>query len=209
MYKVYVNGVPFYIGTPDSTGDLGLILDKNAYNAPYLGKRKQIKQFLDLINKNKNVSAVVLYADNAEALWADFQSCFKILEAAGGYVLNSDQQLLVFLRRGSWDMPKGKIDKGETPEQAAVREVNEETGLQHIELGAFLTETWHTYTQKEERILKRTYWYAMRTPDTQVVPQTEEDIERIEWVNPQEWVATQPVVYRSILDVVEKGMKAL
>ena len=209
MYKVYVNGVPFYIGTPDSTGDLGLILDKNAYNAPYLGKRKQIKQFLDLINKNKNVSAVVLYADNAEALWADFQSCFKILEAAGGYVLNSDQQLLVFLRRGSWDMPKGKIDKGETPEQAAVREVNEETGLQHIELGPFLTETWHTYTQKEERILKRTYWYAMRTPDTQVVPQTEEDIERIEWVNPQEWVATQPVVYRSILDVVEKGMKAL
>lgn len=206
MYKVYVNGVPFYMGTPDSTGDLGLIMDKNAYNAPYLGKRKQIKQYLDMLDKKPNVTAVVLYADNPEALWADFKSCFTILEAAGGYVLNANQQLLVFYRRGSWDMPKGKIDPGESPEEAAVREVNEETGLQHLELGAHLMDSWHTYTQKGERILKKTWWYAMRTADTKVVPQTEEDIERIEWVDPKVWVASSPSVYRSILDVIECGM---
>jgi 8-oxo-dGTP pyrophosphatase MutT (NUDIX family) len=206
MYKVYVNGVPFYMGTPDSTGDLGLIMDKNAYNAPYLGKRKQIKQYLDMLDKKPNVSAVVLYADNPEALWADFQSCFTILEAAGGYVLNTEQQLLVFYRRGSWDMPKGKIDPGESPEEAAIREVNEETGLQHLELGVHLMDSWHTYTQKGERILKKTWWYAMRTTDTNVVPQTEEDIERIEWVDPKVWVAAKPSVYRSILDVIECGM---
>ncbi len=205
MYKVYVNGVPFYLGTPDSTGDLGLLPDKNTYNAPYLGKRKQIKQYLDLLDKNKQVTAVLLYADDAEALWADFQSCFKVIEAAGGYVTNAQQQLLVFFRRGAWDMPKGKIDKGETPEAAAVREVQEETGLIHVELGRHLTDTWHTYPEKGERILKKTYWYAMQTSDTKVVPQTEEDIERIEWVDAKTWVATKPKVYRSILDVVELG----
>jgi 8-oxo-dGTP pyrophosphatase MutT (NUDIX family) len=206
MYKVYVNGTPFFMGTPDSTGELGLLHDKNVYNAPYLGKRKQIKQYLDLLDKNTQVSAVVLYADNAEALWADFQSCFKIQEAAGGYVLNAEQKLLVFLRRGSWDMPKGKIDSGETPEEAAVREVNEETGLKNIELGKFLDLTWHTFSLKGDRILKKTWWYAMQTSDTKVVPQTEEDIERIEWVNPAAWVASGPKVYRSILDVIELGM---
>ena len=159
-----------------------------------------------MLDKKPNVTAVVLYADNPEALWTDFKSCFTILEAAGGYVLNANQQLLVFYRRGSWDMPKGKIDPGESPEEAAVREVNEETGLQHLELGAHLMDSWHTYTQKGERILKKTWWYAMRTADTKVVPQTEEDIERIEWVDPKVWVASNPSVYRSILDVIECGM---
>lgn len=153
------------------------------------------------------MAAVVLYADDATALWNDFQACFKILEAAGGYVTNAQHELLVFLRRGSWDMPKGKIDPGESPEQAAVREVNEETGLQHLELGNLLTHTWHTYKQKDERILKKTWWYAMQTSDTKVIPQTEEDIERIEWVKPQEWVASKPKVYQSVLDVIELGIK--
>jgi 8-oxo-dGTP pyrophosphatase MutT (NUDIX family) len=206
MYKVYVNGVPFFMGTPDSTGDLGLLADKTAYNAPYLGKKKQIKQYLDLLDKNPQVSSVTLYADDAATLWADFQACFKILEAAGGMVFNPQGQLLVFYRRGSWDMPKGKIDPGETPEQAAIREVQEETGLQQLTLGRLIHESWHTYTQKGERILKRTYWYHMETTDTQVVPQTEEDIERIEWVAPKAWLDSKPHVYRSISEVIELGL---
>ncbi|MBP6811205.1 MAG: NUDIX domain-containing protein, partial [Saprospiraceae bacterium] len=134
-------------------------------------------QYLDLLDKNKNIRAVVLYHPDLEVLWADFQACFKVLEAAGGYVLNGQGELLVFYRRGSWDLPKGKIDKGETPEQAAVREVQEETGLLNIDLGSFLAHTYHTYEEKGKRILKKTWWYRMQTTDTQLVPQTEEDIE--------------------------------
>lgn len=208
MYKVYVNGKPFFMGTPDTTGELGFLPSKNIHNAPYMGKKKQIKQFLDLLNKNQAIEAVILYADNAEKIWADFQACFTILEAAGGYVTNPAQELLVFYRRDSWDMPKGKIDPGETPEQAAVREVMEETGLKNIELGPFLLHTWHTYTQKGERILKKTWWYTMQTTDTQVTPQTEEDIERIEWVKPAEWLASNPLVYKSIKEVMVAGMQA-
>ena len=203
MYKVYVNGKPVFMGTPDSVGELGFLPARDIHQAPYLGKRKQLKQYLDLLDKNQAVTAVALYADNEESLWADFRSCFQVIEAAGGYVTNPKDELLVFYRRGSWDMPKGKIDPGETPEAAAVREVQEETGLKNIESGDFIMHTWHTYREKGERILKKTWWYKMSTPEFEVVPQTEEDIELIEWVNPQEWLATKPEMYGSIRDVIQ------
>lgn len=204
-YKIYVNGRPVFLGTPESIGDLGLMPNKDVFVAPYLGKRKTIKQYLDLLDKNRAVQLVALYADDAERLWADFQSCFRLLEAAGGAVRNPAGELLVFFRRGSWDLPKGKIDPGETPEQAAVREVQEETGLPQPTLGDFIGHTWHTYEQKGERILKKTWWYHMETTDTRVVPQTEEDIEEIRWVEPAAWLASGPVVYGSIRDVIEKA----
>ncbi len=203
MYKVYVNGVPVFLGTPESVGELGLLPAKDVFTAPYIGKKKQIRQYLDLLDKNKNVRAVALYGEKAEALWADFCACFTQLEAAGGYVTDPRGRLLVFYRRNNWDMPKGKIDPGETPEQAALREVQEETGLKNLTLDSFLAHTWHTYTQKGERILKRTWWYRMRTADTDATPQTEEDIEEIQWVDPTTWLATKPVVYASIREVIQ------
>lgn len=205
MYKVYVNDVPVFLGTPESVGELGLIPAKDVFTAPYTGKKKQIRQYVDLLDKSKNVRIVALYADKAEVLWADFCACFTRLEAAGGYVTNQAGQLLIFYRRGSWDMPKGKIDPGETPEQAALREVREETGLQQLDLGPFLAHTWHTYTQKGARILKCTWWYRMTTTDTQVKPQTEEDIEEIQWVDPKAWIAGKPTVYASIRELIELG----
>jgi len=206
MYKVYINDVPVFLGTPESVGELGLLPTKDVFTAPYIGKKKQIRQYLDLLDKNKNVRAVALYGETAEQLWADFCACFTQLEAAGGYVTNAEGRLLVFYRRNSWDMPKGKIDPGETPEQAALREVQEETGLQNVAMGPFLAHTWHTYTQKGERILKRTWWYRMTTTDTKVIPQTEEDIEEIQWVEPNAWLETKPVLYKSIREVIELAL---
>lgn len=203
MYKVYINGVPVFLGTPESVGEMGLLPAKDILAAPYVGKKKQIRQYLDFLDKNKNMRAVALYAEKTETLWADFCSCFTRIDAAGGYVLDPRGQLLVFFRRGHWDLPKGKIDAGETPEQAAVREVQEETGLQQLDLGALIAHTWHTYEQKGDRILKCTWWYRMQTADTAVTPQTEEDIEEIRWVEPLGWLAGNPVVYPSIRDVIQ------
>ena len=181
--------------------------DKIHLFAPYIGKKKMIVQYLDKLDKNRDIKAVVLYDFDLSRLWNDFQSCFKWIEAAGAYVLNAEKKLLVFYRRGMWDMPKGKIDPGETPEQAALREVEEETGLQQLSLGPLLLNTYHTYTQKEERYLKKTWWYRMETTQTNVTPQTEEDIERIEWVEPEAWLQSGVEVYGSIRDVIEKGLK--
>jgi 8-oxo-dGTP pyrophosphatase MutT (NUDIX family) len=206
MYKIYVNDRPVFLLSPAQWAETGLVAGKNTYRTPYLGKPKQIRQYLDLLDKNKNVAWVALESEDPEALWRDFQSCFDVLEAAGGYVLNKQDQLLVFFRRGSWDLPKGKIDPGESPEQAAVREVMEETGLLNVQLGPHLADTWHTYSLKGRRILKKTWWFRMHTTDTHLIPQTEEDIEQIQWVEPEAWLAADPVVYKSIRAVIEAGV---
>lgn len=206
-YKIYINGVPLFLITPALARSGGVVATKTVFTGHYTGKKKQIKQFLDLLDKNRNVEAVYLLSEDVEALWRDFQSCFRLIEAAGGYVLNPEGHLLVFFRRGSWDMPKGKIDPGETPEQAALREVQEETGVRHLALGDFLTHTWHTYFLKGERILKKTWWYRMQTTDYELVPQTEEDIVEIRWVAPADWIAHEPAVYGSIRDVIEMAVQ--
>ncbi len=205
-YKIYHNGTPVFLTTPEGAQVLGLQADKITHVALYVGKKKVLRQYLDLIDKNRNLKAVVLYHPNIDLLWTDFQACFKVLEAAGGFVQNTQDKLLVFYRRASWDLPKGKIDPGETPEQAAVREVQEETGLVHVSLGAFLTYTYHTYELKGQRILKKTWWYRMRTADTQLIPQTEEDIEEIQWVEPRTWLESGVVVYPNIREVIEQGL---
>lgn len=206
-YKIYHNGTPVFLSTPEGAQALGFQADKVTHVALYVGKKKVIKQYLDLLDKNENIRAVVLYHPDLEMLWADFQACFKVLEAAGGYVQNTRDELLVFFRRGSWDLPKGKIDPGETPEQAAVREVQEETGLVNVALGPFLTHTYHTYELKGERILKKTWWYRMRTTDMQLIPQTEEDIVEIAWVEPKSWLASGLEVYPNIREVIEQGIQ--
>lgn len=206
-YKIYHNDTPVFLTTPSGAKESGLQADKTTYVAPYSGRKKMLKQYLDLLDKNKSVRAVMIHHHDLDALWADFQACFKVLEAAGGFVRNAENKLLVFFRRGSWDLPKGKIDRGETPEQAAVREVQEETGLVNLKLGAWLTHTYHTYELKGARILKKTWWYRMETADTQLVPQTEEDIEEICWVEPETWLAGGPVVYPNIREVIELGME--
>ena len=206
MYKIYHNDIPVFLTTPAEAAQTGLQAGKSVYVAAYTGKKKMLRQYLDLLDKNPKMEAVLIHAADLEGLWADFQGCFKVLEAAGGYVLNEAGELLVFFRRDSWDMPKGKIDPGETPEQAALREVQEETGVVHLRLGSFLAHTYHTYEMKGQRILKKTWWYHMTTPDTLLVPQTEEDIEEIRWAEPKAWLASSPAVYPNIREVIRLGM---
>lgn len=206
-YKIYHNSTPIFLTTPEGVESLGIRADKNTHVTLYIGKKKVLKQFLDLLDKNRNIRAVVLYHPDLQLLWADFVACFKWVEAAGGFVQNSTGELLVFFRRGSWDLPKGKIDAGETPEIAAIREVQEETGLVRLQLGPLLACSYHTYEEKGQRILKKTWWYRMQTTDTQLIPQTEEDIEEIRWVAPRAWLDSGVKIYDNIRDIVEVALR--
>lgn len=121
-----------------------------------------------------------------EAEWAHFAQDFHIIHAAGGIVYNENGEILMIFRYGCWDFPKGKVEEGEDWETAALREVQEETGLQNIILQNTLPNTYHTYILHDTPILKITHWYAMQAPEQSLVPQTEEDISQAVWVSREE-----------------------
>jgi 8-oxo-dGTP pyrophosphatase MutT (NUDIX family) len=126
--------------------------------------------------------------------------------AAGGLVTNPKGEILWIYRRGFWDLPKGKLDDGETIQTCAVREVQEETGLQNIQLHGMLCFTNHTYfdTYLNEEVVKRTYWFQMSIPNEQEgIPQSTEDIEKIEWHSLAKARHCLDQTYPNIIEVIE------
>ena len=117
-----------------------------------------------------------------EQEWQRFAQDYTLIHAAGGIVANEDDEVLMIFRYGCWDFPKGKVEAGEAWPTAALREVEEETGLHDITLAEPLPNTYHTYTLHGAPILKITHWYAMHAPVQPLTPQTEEDISQAVWV---------------------------
>lgn len=135
--------------------------------------------------KLKNLDSVVLVTKDKEALKKFIKSRFTIIKAAGGVVTKGDKVLFIH-RLGKWDLPKGKFEKSESPEECAVREVEEECAIQ-VKLGPEICKTWHTYTHNRKSILKKTFWYAMENlNDKGMKPQAEEGIVDIKWLNHHE-----------------------
>lgn len=127
--------------------------------------------------------------------------------AAGGLVTNPQGEILWIYRRGFWDLPKGKLDEGETIQTCAVREVQEETGIKGVQLHEMLCFTNHTYFDKylNEEVIKRTYWFHMSIPNLQNgIPQSTEDIEKIEWHALNTARHCLDNTYDNIIEVVEK-----
>ncbi len=125
--------------------------------------------------------------------------------AAGGIVENEQGKILLQFRRGKWDLPKGKLDDGETIEECAVREVEEETGLRNVQLGELIDVTNHFYTEKGTNINKKTYWFAMKVSGIQkLVPQTEEDILELRWVKENELEPYLSNTFSNIVEIIEK-----
>ena len=134
----------------------------------------------------------------------------KKIIAAGGLVENEKGEILMMFRRGFWDLPKGKLDVGESIETCAVREVQEETGLQNVQLISFLCKTYHEYFDKwiNEDVIKETWWYLMKSSSTEkLIPQTEEDIEQLVWVDKKEMDKYLENTYPSIKEVISENFK--
>lgn len=133
-----------------------------------------------------------------------------VIVAAGGIVRNTAYELLMIFRRGKWDLPKGKLDAGETIEQCAVREVQEETGLQEIILDKAAGITFHEYYDNylKAEVIKETHWFLMHIIKEQtLIPQTEEDIEIIKWANETEMEYCLKNSYPNIIEIIYKTTK--
>ena len=149
------------------------------------------------------VHAGVFYHPDLKELQKAFYKKFTIIQAAGGLVQNEKKQILLIFRRGKWDLPKGKLDKGESLEQCAVREVEEETGLTDVKLDSPLVITYHTYHEGTKFVLKESHWYNMNVKGIQtLVPQTDEGILEIKWMTVKEAQTFFPECYPSVIDVI-------
>ncbi|MGM0506667.1 MAG: NUDIX hydrolase [Bacteroidota bacterium] len=134
----------------------------------------------------------------------------KQVDAGGGVVFRKDRgvcSLLLIFRRGVWDLPKGKLESGESIESCALREVKEETGACPLDIISSLQTTRHTYREGGELISKRTYWFAMEHTGElhDLTPQKEEQIESVAWVPPDE--ALKRVGYENLKTVLRRFNK--
>ncbi len=178
MYKVFINEkVICFTNNTEKTKDFSNVLVLNFFltsNIPFL---------LELLDNGRDIDAIIINVPDFDNAFKSFQSYFKIINAAGGIVVNNQNKKLFIYRLHKWDLPKGKIEADESIENAAIREVEEECGITGLTINNKLTDTFHVYEHKEKLILKQTFWFGMTTDFTgELTPQLEENITKVKWL---------------------------
>ena len=132
---------------------------------------------------NSDVKHINIFSDDIESLWQKFTQYYRVIKAAGGIVRNSNDEILFIYRLGKWDLPKGKMEEGESIEESAIREIEEECSITSLSINKFLTPTYHIYFQKGY-IIKETFWFDVQYNGLEEPkPQIEEGIEKVVWIN--------------------------
>ncbi len=166
--------------------------------------------FTKVLQKVQNTKHLALITPSPDELFEAFAAHYRLVEAGGGLVTNPAREVLMIFRRGCWDLPKGKRERGEEISACALREVEEECGIEGLELGALLHTTYHTYEERGEQILKKSYWYAMRvTGSSPLTPQTEEGITEVRWVGTEEIATCLAASFATIAELFEAAGYAL
>lgn len=198
MYKVFFNDRTVFFGDDFSKAfkrNKGLFYKFNNFQELY--------DLIELFASLKQIRSLYIFHTDMLLLVEEFKACFTTVEAGGGIVFNNRGEFLVIERKGVWDLPKGKLKKGENYEEAALREVGEETGLKGLVTVQPLLSTYHTYPLKGERILKKTRWFEMRYHGrARPRLEEEEDITDYRWVSPGMTDFIRKNTYSSILDVL-------
>jgi 8-oxo-dGTP pyrophosphatase MutT (NUDIX family) len=200
MYKVFINDKPLYITSQKKISQLS---EKNILKLHYKSE-KEIQAALDALSPDADYPGAILYAEDEKNLWEKFCAHFEVLEAAGGLVSNGSKELLMIYRFEKWDLPKGKIENNEKPDEAALREVCEETGVCDCEIVKELTQTFHTYYHKRNNILKKTFWFEMNCKSFHSFKvQHEEGIAEAKWMNKIQLENAVKNTYPSIRELIK------
>jgi 8-oxo-dGTP pyrophosphatase MutT (NUDIX family) len=179
MYKVFVNDkVIYFTNNVENCGQLTKGLTLTFFS------EKITSYLVDFIFNDDKVEHIVIAVSDYETAFTVFQKYFKIIEAAGGIVSNDKDEKLFIYRLDKWDFPKGKIEEGENVEEAALREIEEECGVNQLIIKKSLEDTFHLYKFKGDIVFKRTYWFeTVSSFSGELVPQLEEDITNVEWLS--------------------------
>ena len=180
MYKVFHHSQQIILA---STGENIDLYDSLSVCIRDFSKLKQIVNHQIFTEDNLDL---ILLSEDLERLWENFKKQFDFRVAAGGWVFNQAGELLMIKRHGVWDIAKGHIDDGESIEECAIREVEEETGVKNLVIQKFLGKSYHIYETKSKKVLKETHWYEMLSDWAgELAPQTEESITKAKWIKPE------------------------
>lgn len=200
MYKVFVNDkVICFTNTQENINLFSNVLVLHFY-------QEEITPFiLEVLAEDTRNEAVLILVDDCEEAFLNFKKYFKLIQAAGGIVSNSKGEKLFIYRLDKWDLPKGKLEKNESIEECAIREVEEECGINSLTIKQKLEDTYHIYIHKDELILKQTFWYMMATSyEGNLMPQKEENITKAEWLTNDEILEkVSKNTYSSIWSLIE------
>lgn len=204
MYEVFCNQNKLVIhhSPPVAKQEYCLVIQ-------YRGKTKHLHAYIDKLEKSENLGTIWLVHADPARVWSDFSSLFQPVEAAGGIVINPAGEWLFIVRNGILDLPKGKLDPGEDYQAAALREVQEETGIQNLRLGPELAVTWHIYRIDKRRYLKKTVWFQLACDNPgEGKPQAEEGITRVLWRPPLVYLEEGQHTYRNLKEMIRNILRA-
>ena len=178
MHKIYFEKRCILICSPDDP----ILSDPNIVQFN-LGESPDIHALVGMVEASDSLHRVCIPTADTEGTYKDICAEFLEVNAGGGLVSNRRGDYLLISRNGLWDLPKGHQDPGEEISVTALREVQEETGIQDIILRDLICITDHCYRRNGIWHLKHTWWYDMLYTDpTDLTPQTEEDIAKAAWV---------------------------
>ncbi|MCW3784960.1 NUDIX domain-containing protein [Marinilabiliaceae bacterium AAT] len=200
MYKVFFKDRIVFL-----TNNIERDLNSNFGAIFKYSNKKELKDFINHFESKDEIKSAFIYHHDLNELMELFSECFKVIHAAGGVVKNKKGEILFIHRLGVWDLPKGKAEKGESIEETAIREVEEECSITPLKIVKPLSPTYHTYWLKSKLILKKTFWYEMSFEgDMLPKPQLEEDIQVAEWRSTEKLDSIYQNTYPSILEVLNE-----
>ena len=170
MYKVFINKLSIILTSKNKS-----LSQENSF----LLSSITLNEILKKVRKHKKI---FLYHPKKSELLKVFKSKIKVIFASGGIVKNDNNQILFIYRRGKWDLPKGKAEKGESIRETAVREVIEETGIEKLKIDKYFSNTYHIVRNNKKYFLKETSWFLMSSNfKGKLKPQLNEGIKSVKW----------------------------
>ena len=196
IYKIYINEAVLIIteSVPKNLSD---------YQALNLADFDFV-DFFDLANALTSPKIFLLLTPQFKPIFKSIKRSMISIKAAGGIVRNEENECLFILRNGKWDLPKGKIEKGEGSRAAAIREVEEECGIRIESSGEKICNTYHIYVMNGAKVIKKTAWYWMKsTKREKLIPQLEEGITEVRWLSKLDLSLVQENTYPLIKDLIK------
>lgn len=165
----------------------------------------QIETVVKMFLSNKQFECLLI--GDRSAIIKEIKTHFKHIRAAGGVVLNNKRHILFIKRLGLWDLPKGKMEKGESKRSCAMREVEEECGIKGLKIIQKLNASYHVYLLNNTWVFKTSYWYLMEYKGNDpLIPQAEEHIEMAIWMNPNSFDPIKYETYPAIKKVLHQSL---